>query len=121
MKTIWNKRVLFAFVFMKIMKKNIIIAFVTLCISVTIQAQDEGITLVKDGKLKVNTVFNPADSIKTDTVKTLTAKELRKLEVAKRNVHYNILGGPSYTPDLGVLIGGSSLVTFRVNPSDTLQ
>lgn len=41
--------------------------------------------------------------------------------MAKRNIHYNILGGPSYTPDFGALIGGSALVTFRMNPSDTLQ
>ena len=31
------------------------------------------------------------------------------------------MGGPSYTPDFGALIGGSALVTFRMNPSDTLQ
>lgn len=58
----------------------------------------------------------------TDTVNTtLTKKELRHQHVAKRNIHYNILGGPSYTPDFGALIGGSALVTFRMNPSDTLQ
>ena len=32
-----------------------------------------------------------------------------------------LLGGPSYTPDFGALIGGSALVAFRMNPSDTLQ
>ena len=51
----------------------------------------------------------------------LSKKELRRRKVAKRNIHYNILGGPSYTPDFGALIGGSALVTFRMNPSDTLQ
>ena len=51
----------------------------------------------------------------------LSKKELRRRQVAKRNIHYNILGGPSYTPDFGALIGGSALVTFRMNPSDTLQ
>lgn len=55
------------------------------------------------------------------TTHALTKKELRRQQVAKRNVHYNILGGPSYTPDFGALIGGSALVTFRMNPSDTLQ
>ena len=49
----------------------------------------------------------------------LSKKELRRRKVAKRNIHYNILGGPSYTPDFGALIGGSALVTFRMNPSDT--
>lgn len=38
-----------------------------------------------------------------------------------RNVHYNILGGPGYTPDFGLVIGASALVTFRINPDDTLQ
>ena len=36
-----------------------------------------------------------------------------------RNFHYNILGGPSYSPDFGVLIGGSALMTFRMDPKDT--
>ena len=60
---------------------------------------------------------NPTDS----TVQQLSKKELKRQRVAKRNIHYNILGGPSYTPDFGALIGGSALVTFRMNPSDTLQ
>ena len=51
----------------------------------------------------------------------LSKKEFRRRQVAKRNIHYYILGGPSYTPDFGALIGGSALVTFRMNPSDTLQ
>ena len=46
---------------------------------------------------------------------------LRSLSITNGNIHYNILGGPSYTPDFGALIGGSALVTFRMNPSDTLQ
>ena len=83
-------------------------------------AQEEGITFVKDGKLKVNTVFNP-DSLNQDSTPKLSKRELRQQRVAKRNLHYNILGGPSYTPDFGVLIGGSALMTFRMNPSDTTQ
>ena len=46
-------------------------------------------------------------------------KELKKQKKAARNFHYNILGGPSYTPDFGLLIGGSALMTFRMNPKDT--
>lgn len=64
------------------------------------------------------------DSLPTvvnDTVHVLTKKELHKQKVARRNLHYNILGGPSYTPDFGALIGGSALLTFRMNPSDTTQ
>lgn len=38
---------------------------------------------------------------------------------AERNLHYNILGGPSFSPDFGLLVGGSALMTFRMNPQDT--
>lgn len=83
-------------------------------------AQEEGVTFLKDGKLGVNTVFN-SDSLRGDT-STLSKRELRKQRVAKRNLHYNILGGPSYTPDFGFLIGGSALMTFSMHPGDsTLQ
>lgn len=60
----------------------------------------------------------PSDTASTPE-RTLTKKELHKLKVAKRNFHYNILGGPSYSPDFGVLIGGSALMTFRMDPKDT--
>ena len=43
-----------------------------------------------------------------DSVPALTKKELRKQKVARRNLHYNILGGPSYTPDFGAVLGGSA-------------
>lgn len=60
------------------------------------------------------------DSIVPDTaLQTLTKRQLRREQVKNRNFHYNILGGPSYTPDYGVLIGGSALMTFRTNPKDT--
>lgn len=51
----------------------------------------------------------------TDSTRTVkdTKRELRRQRVAKRNLHYNILGGPSYTPDFGFLVGGSALMTFR--------
>lgn len=80
-------------------------------------AQEEGVTFLKDGKLEVNTVFN-SDSLRGGT-STLSKRELRKQRVAKRNLHYNILGGPSYTPDFGLLIGGSALMTFSMHPSDS--
>lgn len=53
------------------------------------------------------------DTTKTETVDPEPAKQ--------RNLRYNILGGPSYTPDLGLLIGGSALATFRINPEDKDQ
>lgn len=84
--------------------KKYILSIITLVLAVTtLSAQD-----------KVNTAT-------ADTIPALTKKELRKQKVARRNFHYNILGGPSYTPDFGVLIGGSALMTFRMNPGDTTQ
>lgn len=62
----------------------------------------------------------PADSLIQDSItkSRLAKKQLRKERVKKRNFHYNILGGPSYTPDYGVLVGGTALMTFRTNPKD---
>lgn len=57
----------------------------------------------------------------TDSISGLTSKELHKQKVARRNFHYNILGGPGYTPDFGLTVGGSALMTFRMNPNDALQ
>lgn len=64
-------------------------------------------------------------NVKQDTVQ-LSEKELKKIrkeerraEKEKRNFKFNILGGPGYTPDFGVVIGGSFLTTFRTSPSDT--
>lgn len=67
------------------------------------------------------TVAKEESLAKTDSTTTtiLTKKELHRQRVAQRNFHYNILGGPSYTPDFGFLIGGSALMTFRMNPEDT--
>lgn len=60
----------------------------------------------------------PAEADST-TVTAPTSKELHRQRVERRNLHYNILGGPSYTPDFGFLIGGSALMTFRMDPKDT--
>ncbi len=69
----------------------------------------------------LTTVAKEESLAKTDSTTTtiLTKKELHRQRVAQRNFHYNILGGPSYTPDFGFLIGGSALMTFRMNPQDT--
>lgn len=64
----------------------------------------------------IEQTVSPTDSISS---RPLSKKELRRQKVAKRNFHYNILGGPSYTPDFGVLIGGTALMTFRMDPKDT--
>ena len=85
--------------------KKYIIGIMTLLFSVTVLSAQEMINLATSN----------------DTTPALTKRELRKQKVAKRNLHYNILGGPSYTPDFGAVLGGSALMTFRMNPSDTTQ
>lgn len=71
-------------------------------------------------KSTLDSVTAPQKTI-IDTLPELSKKELRRKEVAKRNFHYNILGGPGYTPDFGLVVGGSSLMTFRINPNDSTQ
>ena len=94
------------------MKKYIFGILIMLLPTVAVTAQDT---------LDVQPSDTPALQQGEDTVPSLSKKELRRQRVARRNLHYNILGGPSYTPDFGVLIGGSALLTFRMNPSDTTQ
>lgn len=74
------------------------------------------VVLVMSGVLRAGT---PADPLGQDSTVTLTKKELRRQRVARRNFHYNILGGPSYSPDFGLLVGGSALMTFSMQPSDS--
>ena len=84
-------------------------------------------TAVKSDELQMSTTSisdtTPTDieGTPSDTIPALSKRELRRQRVANRNLHYNILGGPSYTPDFGLLVGGSALMTFRMNPSDTTQ
>lgn len=81
--------------------------------------------IIKDNQAVVN-ILSKDDASSSSFAGTdsltpaLSKKELRRLKVAKRNFHYNILGGPSFSPDFGVLIGASALFTFRTNPADTL-
>ena len=86
------------------MKKYVFILIWMACCTLSVNAQE----------MKVQTATQ-------DSTTTLSKKELRRQRVAQRNLHYNILGGPSYSPDFGPIIGGSALLTFRINPSDTTQ
>ena len=61
----------------------------------------------------------PADSA-GEGLSRKEARALRRQRVAKRNLHYNIMGGPGYTPDFGVVLGATALMTFRTDPADTL-
>lgn len=84
------------------MKKLISILLLFALVATGIQAQQQNDTAVTN-----------------DTIPPLSKKELRKLKKANRNFHYNILGGPSYSPDFGLLVGGSALMTFSMAPKDT--
>ena len=43
----------------------------------------------------------------------------KKDTIQRKNLRFSILGGPGYTPDYGLLIGGSALFTFSTNQADT--
>lgn len=73
-------------------------------------------TPVPDQKIPNDSTF----SFDKDTLAP-TSGTSRSQKVAQRNFHYNILGGPSYTPDFGAVLGGSALMTFRMNPEDSTQ
>lgn len=45
----------------------------------------------------------------------------KRSDKQSRNFRFSILGGPGYTPDFGFLIGGSTLMTFKLNPNDSIQ
>ena len=85
---------------MNYMKRYIIGVLIATLPIAAVMGQEEGVAIVKDSQLA-------------------TKRELRRQKVAERNFHYNILGGPSYTPDFGVLLGGSALMTFSMQPGDT--
>ena len=63
----------------------------------------------------------PTGIFASDTLSTPSSniKKKHQKKSAERNLHYNILGGPSFSPDFGLLVGGSALMTFRMNPQDT--
>ena len=105
----------------KNMKRYIIgMWLAVLPISFTLAQTDR--TIVKNDEVQGSmNSMSAGEILPTDTTPTLSKRELRRERVAKRNLHYNILGGPSYTPDFGLLVGGSALMTFRMNPSDTTQ
>ena len=59
-----------------------------------------------------------ADAAVAGAGDTLTFKDKRRVRKDKRrarNFQFSILGGPSYSPDFGFLIGGSALMTFRTD------
>ena len=96
------------------MRKEILLCITILQLVVfRVTAQEP--TAAKENLTEQTTAYN--DSIRH--ARKQAAKELRRQKIANRNFHYNILGGPSYTPDFGVLVGGSALMTFSMAPKDS--
>lgn len=54
----------------------------------------------------------------TQSYKALSKRQIRREKRKSRNFQYNLLGGPSYSPDFGFLIGGSALFTFSTDKSN---
>ncbi len=108
------------------MKKYIVAVLMMFLVTNITLARTTNITVEGNEQQKIATHLNNVISsndivVLADTTPILSKRALRRQRVAKRNLHYNILGGPSYTPDFGLLVGGSALMTFRMNPSDTTQ
>lgn len=108
------------------MKKYIVAVLMMFLVTNITLARNTYITVEGNEQQEIMTHLNNVISsddivVLADTTPILSKRALRRQRVAKRNLHYNILGGPSYTPDFGLLVGGSALMTFRMNPSDTTQ
>ena len=75
----------------------------------------------------------PTDSVPGELViienHTLTEKQLKRYRKqqrkdsirANKNLWLSILGGPSYTPEASVGVGGAMLASFRFNKADTVS
>lgn len=49
-------------------------------------------------------------------------RQLRKDSIrARKNIWWSILGGPSYTPEASLGVGGAVLASFRMNKQDTIS
>lgn len=49
-------------------------------------------------------------------------KQLRKDSIrAKKKIWWSVLGGPSYTPEASLGVGGAVLASFRLNKNDTVS
>ena len=49
-------------------------------------------------------------------------KQLRKDSIrAQKKIWWSVLGGPSYTPEASLGVGGAVLASFRLNKNDTIS
>ena len=62
--------------------------------------------------------FIAATGVAQTTNDTLQINNAVEQTHNEKNLKFSILGGPGYTPDYGVLIGGAALFTFRTVESD---
>ena len=64
-----------------------------------------------------------------DSVQQLTGTQLKQLQRqqkrdsirAHKKVWISVLGGPSYNPEASLGIGGAALMSFRMNPRDSIS
>jgi outer membrane protein assembly factor BamA len=71
----------------------------------------------------------PGKLVVVDTKPELTERQLKRYHKqqrkdsirANKNLWLSILGGPSYTPEASVGVGGAMLASFRINKSDTIS
>ena len=72
-------------------------------------------------------ITTPGDTVvvtETWTVRQLKqfARQQRRDSIrAHKKVWLSILGGPSYNPEASLGVGGAMLMTFRMNPDDTIS
>ena len=66
---------------------------------------------------ETDTLRLPADTLSPPM--TLSKKELQPPEGSTTKLPLQYIGRTSFSPDFGFLVGGSALMTFRMNPKDT--
>lgn len=69
--------------------------------------------------VKEDVIFN-GDTMDVKKAYQLVRKNNRDSIRAHKNVWGSILGGPAYTPEASLGIGGAALLTFKFNPRDSL-
>lgn len=71
----------------------------------------------------------PGKLVIIDSQPELTEKQLKRYRKqqrkdsirAKKNVWLSILGGPSYTPEASIGVGGAMLASFKINKKDSIS
>lgn len=102
---------------MKAIFKILLAITVFLTASPGLKAQEHE-TLAADSIPSDSIMVYPEGINLTQGYKTLSKRDLRRAKRKSRNLQFSILGGPSYSPDFGFLLGTSTLFTFSTNKQD---